>query len=326
MVKFIIRRLLISALVLFFVMLLIYLIMYSLPTSYVEARARELASRPGSRPYQEILALLNQQYGMDKDIFTGAFTFIGRVLTGRFGDSWHYTLPVAEKFREAVWISFIMGIIAFALEMLIAIPLGILAARRQNRTTDYVITVFTLIGISLPTFFAATVLKLIFVGGLNWFEIDGIGGEYATNFIEKFLDQARHMIMPILTLVITGVGGMMRYTRTNMLEVLNSDFIRTARAKGVPEKRVINHHAFRNTLIPIVTIIGGTVPALFGGALITESLFAIPGIGQVSFVAMMNGDIPFSMFYLSFMALLTVLGTLVADILYAAVDPRIRIS
>ncbi|NCB04949.1 MAG: ABC transporter permease subunit, partial [Clostridia bacterium] len=123
-----------------------------------------------------------------------------------------------------------------------------------------------------------------------------------------------------------GIGGLMRYTRTNMLEVLSADYIRTARAKGLSERRVINYHAFRNTLIPIVTIIGGTLPSLFSGALITETLFGISGIGKTSFDAMVAGDIPFSMFFMVFLAVLTLLGTLIADILYAVVDPRVRVA
>ena len=133
-------------------------------------------------------------------------------------------------------------------------------------------------------------------------------------------------VLPIVTLVIVSVGSLMRYTRTNMLEVLNSDYIRTARAKGLSERKVIYHHAFRNTLIPLVTIVGGSLPGLFSGALITETLFSINGIGFTSYQAMTTGDIPFSMFYLSFMAILTLLGNLISDILYAVVDPRVRIA
>jgi peptide/nickel transport system permease protein len=132
--------------------------------------------------------------------------------------------------------------------------------------------------------------------------------------------------MPIITLVVVSMGALMRYTRTNMLEVLNADYIRTARAKGLSERRVIYHHAFRNTLIPIVTIVGGTLPTLFSGALITETLFAIPCIGYASYQAMIAGDIPFSMFFLVFTALLTLIGNLIADVLYAVVDPRVRIA
>ena len=130
----------------------------------------------------------------------------------------------------------------------------------------------------------------------------------------------------MLTLTIISIGGLMRYTRTNMLEVLNADYIRTARAKGLSEHKVIYKHAFRNTLIPLVTIIGGSLPGLFSGALITETLFSLPGIGYTSYQSMVAGDIPFSMFYMTFMAVLTLLGNLLSDVLYAVVDPRVRYS
>jgi len=142
----------------------------------------------------------------------------------------------------------------------------------------------------------------------------------------KFLDRAHHLVLPIVTLVVISIGGLMRYTRTNMLEVLNADYIRTARAKGLSERKVIYNHAFRNTLIPLVTILGGSLPGLFSGALITETLFSIPGIGFVSYQSMVSGDIPFSMFYLVFLSILTLLGNLITDILYAVVDPRVRIA
>lgn len=142
----------------------------------------------------------------------------------------------------------------------------------------------------------------------------------------QVMDKANHLVLPIITLVVISTGSLMRYTRTNMLEVLNADYIRTARAKGLSEKKVVYHHAFRNTLIPLVTIIGGSLPGLFSGALITETLFAIPGIGYTSYQAMVGGDIPFSMFYLVFLSVLTLLGNLISDILYAVVDPRVRIA
>ena len=227
-----------------------------------------------------------------------------------------------------IWVSFTMGGIAFILELLIAIPLGVIAATKQYSRTDYAVTVFALAGISLPTFFFATLLKLVFSVQLGWFDLVGlIGRDY--NHLDawgQFLDKAHHLVLPIVTLVVISVGSLMRYTRTNMLEVLNSDYIRTARAKGLSEKRVIYHHAFRNTLIPLVTIVGGSLPGLFAGALITETLYAIPGIGWTSYQAMTAGDIPFSMFYLSFLAILTLAGNLLADILYAVVDPRVRIA
>ena len=185
-----------------------------------------------------------------------------------------------------------------------------------------------LAGISLPTFFFASLLKLVFSVRLGWFDLYGLTGRshQQLSAFGKLLDMGHHLVLPIVTLVVISVGSLMRYTRTNMLEVLNADFIRTARAKGLSERKVIYHHAFRNTLIPLVTIIGGSLPGLFSGALITETLFSIPGIGYISYQSMVGGDIPFSMFYLVFMAVLTLLGNLISDILYAVVDPRVRIA
>jgi peptide/nickel transport system permease protein len=326
--RYILKRLLISIVILFFVALIIYTIMRSIPTSYVEAIARERSSQPGSKSYTEWLNQLNQIYGLDRGILSGFFRWIGNAIRGDFGDSWFFTVPVTQKFAEVIWYSFALGGIAFILELVIAIPLGILSARKQYSKTDYAVTVIALMGISLPTFFFATILKLVFSIQLGWFDLYGIVGRFheQLNTFGKILDMAKHSVLPVTTLVIISIGGLMRYTRTNMLEVLNSDYIRTARAKGLSERKVINYHAFRNTLIPIVTIVGGTLPMLFSGALITETLFQIPGIGYTSYRAMVGGDIPFSMFYLVFLAALTLLGTLIADILYAVVDPRVRIS
>lgn len=326
--KYIINRILWCIVILFFVALVIYTIMRCIPTSYVEAIARERASRPGSKSYTEWLDQLNAVYGLNRNIVEGFIQWLGNAVRGDFGDSWFYNVPVTQKFGEVIWYSFVLGLISFFFELGIAVPLGILSARKQYSRTDYTITVVALLGISLPTFFFATILKLIFSIKLGWFDLYGIVGRYydQLDVFGKILDMAKHSVLPIATLVIISIGSLMRYTRTNMLEVLNSDYIRTARAKGLSEDRVINYHAFRNTLIPIVTIVGGTLPGLFSGALITETLFQIPGIGYTSYRAMVGGDIPFSMFYLVFLAALTLLGTLIADILYAVVDPRVRVS
>ena len=326
--KFIIKRLLLSAIILVFVAFIIYVLMRCLPTSYLEQVARAKSQQPGSKSFEEWMEQLSATYGMDKGIVPGFLSWCGRALRGQFGDSWRWTVPVTEKFKDSVWISFVMGGIAFIFELLIAIPLGILAATKQYSRTDYAVTVIALAGISLPTFFFASLLKLVFSVKLGWFDLGGLIGrnyEYL-DATGKFLDKANHLVLPIVTLVVISVGSLMRYTRTNMLEVLNADYIRTARAKGLSERKVIYHHAFRNTLIPLVTIIGGSLPGLFSGALITETLFSIPGIGFVSYQSMTAGDIPFSMFYMVFLAILTLLGNLISDILYAVVDPRVRIS
>ena len=326
--NFIIKRLLLSVLILFCVTFIIYVLLRCLPASYVETMAMKLSTAPGSKPYEEWVAQLNVQYGLDKGIIPGYIVQLKNMLMGNFGDSWRFTVPVIQKFKEVIWVSVIMGGIALILELLIAIPLGVMAATKQYSRADYAITAGALVGISLPTFFFATILKLIFAVKLKWFDVSGLmGRNYAQlDQLGKILDMAHHLVLPIVTLTIVSVGSLMRYTRTNMLEVLNADYIRTARAKGLSERKVIYHHAFRNTLIPLVTIVGGSLPGLFSGALITETLFSINGIGFTSYQAMTTGDIPFSMFYLSFMAILTLLGNLISDILYAVVDPRVRIA
>ena len=326
--KFLVKRTLLSIVILFFVTFIIYVLMRCLPASYVETMARQLSQAPGSKPYEEWLAQLNAQYGLDLELIPGFFVQLKNLVTGNFGDSWKYTVPVIQKFNEVIWVSFIMGAISLVFELLIAVPLGIVAATKQYSVTDYTVTTVALLGMSLPTFFFATLLKLVFSVKLGWFDLYGlVGRDYAQlSAAGQFLDKAHHLVLPIVTLVIVSVGSLMRYTRTNMLEVLNSDYIRTARAKGLSERKVIYHHAFRNTLIPLVTIVGGSLPGLFSGALITETLYMIPGIGYTSYQAMVAGDIPFSMFYMTFLAILTLAGNLISDILYAVVDPRVRVA
>ena len=326
--KFILKRLLISVLILLVVTFIIYCLMRLLPASYVENMAQQLSQAPGAKPYEQWVAELNARYGLDTGVVRGYFVQLGNMLTGNFGDSWKYTVPVTQKFFEVIGVSVVMGAVALVFELFFGIGLGILAARKQYSLTDYTISTGALIGISLPAFFFATLLKLVFSAKLGWFDLFGlVGRDHAQlSAFGKILDMAKHLVLPIATIVVISVGSLMRYTRTNMLEVLNGDYIRTARAKGVPERTVVTTHAFRNTLIPLVTVVGGSLPGLFAGALVTETLFAIPGIGYTAYQAMVAGDIPFSMFYLTFLAVLTLLGNLLSDILYAVADPRVRLG
>ena len=327
--EFLLKRLLLCILILFFVMLMVYTLMYSLPTSYIETTARELATKPGSlKSAQDWMDELNAKYGFDKGVIGGYMTWLGSAVKGEFGDSWNWTIEVTQKFKDVIWYSFSLALIVFILEICIAVPLGVLAARKQYSATDYTVTVIALVGISLPTFFTATLLKLVFAVRLGWFDISGMQGRnyLLLSDFGKFMDLCAHFVLPAMTLTIVSIGSLMRYTRTNMLEVLNADYIRTARAKGLSESRVISYHAFRNTLIPLITILGGSLPGLFSGALITETIFAIRGIGYTAFYSMTTGDIPFTMFYLMFIAILTLLGNLISDVLYAVVDPRVRVN
>jgi peptide/nickel transport system permease protein len=184
-----------------------------------------------------------------------------------------------------------------------------------------------MVGISLPSFFFGQVLKSVLALELGWFPASGwIDATQTLSAGQLLLDYARYAFIPILTVVILSIGGRMRMTRTNMLEVLHADFIRTARAKGLPERAVVYRHGFRNTLIPIVTSLAGLLPSLFSGAIITEQIFNLEGIGNKAFQAMMKGDIPLIMGYNMFLAILSVVGVLLADLTYALVDPRVKLS
>lgn len=329
MLKYTAKRLLYSVVILFFVMFLIYILMYNMPAGYLETKARELASRPGAgKSYAEWLEDLNEQYGMNKGVLMGYLTWLKSAITGNWGESWAWNMSVTAKFRDTIWYSFALSLVSMFFEIIIAIPLGIKAARKQYSFTDYFTTVVSMVCISMPTFFLATLLKYVFSVKLGWFDLTGMQGRdylYLSEF-GKFLDMAKHFVLPAVTLTVISIGSLMRYTRTNMLEVLSADYIRTARAKGVPENKVISRHAFRNTLIPLITVLGGSLPSLFSGALITETLFGIRGIGYTSYQSMVQADIPFVMFYLAFISILTLLGNLISDLLYAAADPRVRLS
>jgi len=328
MARYILRRLWISFWILLIVMFVIYALLRSLPASYVETMALQLSQAPGAKPYDQWVQELNSRYGLDVGLIPGYFIQLKNIFTGNFGDSWKYAVPVWEKFTDVLGVSLVMGICALVLELVIAIPLGILAATRQYSLTDHAVTTAALLGISLPTFFFATLLKLVFSVKLGWFDLFGlVGRDHALlSPWGQFWDKAAHLVLPVVTLTAVSVGSLMRHTRTNMLEVINADYIRTARAKGVPVRRVIWIHGFRNTLIPLVTVVGGSLPGLFAGALVTETLFGIPGIGYTAYQAMVAGDIPFSMFYLTFLAALTLLGNLLSDILYALADPRVKLG
>lgn len=258
------------------------------------------------------------------------FEWLGNMLKGDLGTSFKYKRPVADVILDNMGISFAIAFIATILQFLIAIPLGIKAAVNQYGVVDYTVTVFTMIGISLPTFFLGALFIRVFAVGLGWFEVSGLTSASLVgadvSWIVRLGDMLWHMVLPMAVLVILSIGSLMRYTRTNTLEALNADYVRTARAKGLSEKTVIYKHAFRNTMVPLVTLLAGILPSLFGGAMITETVFAIPGIGKLAYDALIVADVPFIMGYNMFLAVMTVLGTLFSDLMYAVVDPRVKIG
>ncbi|MCH5165115.1 MAG: ABC transporter permease [Clostridiales bacterium] len=327
MVKYIIKRVLYSIAILICVSMILYCLMRLLPSDYIENTFGDKLTNGAIT--QEQLDALKASYGLNSSIPAGYWDWLTSALSGDLGLSFVYEKPVSEVIFDHMWISFGVAIFAYLFQFLIAIPLGIKAATKQYGAVDYTTSIFAMIGISLPSFFLAILLIRIFSVQFGWFPIGGMFDttvDWTGNETGKFLNEIYHLILPMIAIIIGSIGGLMRHTRTNTLEVLNQDYIRTARAKGLSEHKVVYKHVFRNTMVPIVTMTAGIIPSLFGGMMILEQVFAIDGIGNVAYKALSTGDIPFVMGYNMFIAILTVIGTLLSDIAYMLVDPRIKIS
>ena len=301
-----------------------------MPTDFVELKILNLTQTSNTGVTDKLIEEMYKAYGLDGNIIEGYFNWLKNISKFEFGTSFISGRPVLSEVFNAdrLGTSFLVAAVATVFEFLIAIPLGITAATHQYSFRDYLVTVFVLIGISLPSFFFGQMLKDIFANKLGLFPVSGMkdAGVTYSNSLEAIIDYLHHMFLPIFTVVILSIGGRMRLTRTNMLEVLNSDYIRTARAKGLKEGKVIYKHAFRNTMIPIVTGLAGLIPSLFSGAMITESVFDLTGIGSYALNAMQQGDIPVIMTYNMFLAVLSVTGVLLADLMYGVVDPRVKLA
>jgi len=330
MFKYIVKRLGLALLILLGVSLIIYFLIRLMPVDFIQDKINAI-NQGGATVTEETVQAMYEMYGLGDNSFSGIlkgyFTWLSALVRFDLGTSFVYGIPVADVIVEHMGISFAIALIATIFEFLIAIPLGITASTHQYSLRDYLVTVLVMIGISLPSFFFGQMLKDLLALKLGWLPASGlVNATVSYTGIELLWDYVRHMIIPILTIVILSIGARMRMTRTNMLEVLNSDYIRTARAKGLKESVVINKHAFRNTLIPLVTSLAGLLPTLFSGAIITEQVFDLPGIGNIALDAMNRGDIPFIMGYNMFLALLSVIGVLLADLMYAVVDPRVKLE
>ena len=330
MLKYIVKRLLYAVLILLGVSMIIYFLIRLMPVDFIQSKI-DAMNQGGATVPQETVQAMYEMYGLGDNSFLGIlkgyFSWLWALAQFDLGISFVHGESVARVIVGHMGVSFAVSLIATVFEFMIAIPLGITAATHQYSFRDYVVTVLVMIGISLPSFFFGNMLKDLFALKLGWLPASGmVDATVSYTGIALLLDYAKHLFIPILTIVILSIGARMRMTRTNMLEVMNSDYIRTARAKGLKESVVINKHAFRNTLIPLVTSLAGLLPSLFSGAIITEQVFNLPGIGNIALDAMNRGDIPFIMGYNMFLALLSVLGVLLADLMYAVVDPRVKLE
>ena len=275
----------------------------------------------------ELKERLRAQYGLDQPLVVQYGNWLKRLGKLDFGTSFSQDRrPVWDKIVERLPITVLINVLSIGLILVVSIPIGILSATRRNSNFDRLTTLFVFIGFATPSFWLALLLMDYLGVYLGWFPISGIkslGHEYLTA-PQQAWDIIHHLALPILVSAFGGLAGFSRYMRSNMLEVIQQDYILTARAKGLSERKVIGKHALRNALLPLITILGLSVPGLIGGSVIFESIFAIPGMGKLFYDGVMMRDYPLIMGVLVIGAVLTLVGNLLADVGYALADPRIR--
>src|SRR6266403_4569988 len=282
---------------------------------------------PNASP--EVKERLVKEFGLDRPIHVQYWHWLKRAVRLDFGRSFLPDgRPVLSKIGERLPVTLFLNIIELAIIVGLAVPIGVLSATRQHSLYDKITTVFVFVGFATPDFWLALLLMILFGVQLGWLPISGLRSlnwEYLSFWRQQW-DFLGHMALPILVATFGGLAGFSRYMRQSMLEVVRQDYIQSARAKGLAEPIVIGKHALRNALLPIVTILGLSLPGLIGGSIIIESIFAIPGMGQLMVQAVFERDYPVIMGNLVIVSTLTLVANLVADVTYSFVDPRIRVG
>jgi len=278
---------------------------------------------------EEAIKRIRAHYGLDQPWYVQYGKWLKNMVTLDFGRSFAPdNRPVIDKVLERIPITLLIGVLSMMLIFSVAIPLGVMSAVWQDSIFDKTTTVIVFVGFAIPTFWLALLLMILF--GVQW-ELLPISGFRSLNYaslspVEQVLDVMKHLILPVFVSAFGGLAGMSRYMRSNMLEVIRQDYITTARAKGLDERTVIFKHALRNALLPVITLLGLSVPGLIGGSVIFETVYAIPGMGQLFYQSVMMRDYPTIMGILVIGAFLTLLGNLLADVGYSLADPRIRVA
>lgn len=319
---YILKRLLLMVPLLLGITLITFVVIHLAPGGPVEVET-EMSLKASAQARENLKKL----YGLDKPLHMQYVDWVSRFVQLDFGTSFVDSKKVVDKIRERIPVTLSINLLSLFLIVVTAIPIGVLAARKQYSLFDKLTTVFVFVGFSTPTFWLALILMIIFGVSLGLLPISGVQSLDVSGMsvTERVADWARHLILPVGLSAFGGIAGLSRYSRSSMLEVTRQDFVRTARAKGLREWKVMFHHELRNALMPIVTILGLSVPGLIGGSVIFETIFAIPGMGQLFYASAMSRDYPTIMGILVIGAVLTLLGNLLADISYALVDPRIRV-
>lgn len=316
--KFLIRRLLIVIPVLIGISMAVFALMHAMPG---DPYANMIDPTVSLEDRENLL----ESIGYYDPIPVKYVKWVERAVKGDLGYSTKYKEPVTNVLKRRIFNTLLLSVTSFILSAIIAIPLAVISATKQYSGFDYLVTIVAFIGLSIPAFFFALLLIKFLAFDLGLFPISGmytIGAGYEG--FSKFLDHLHHMILPLVVLTFISLAGLMRYTRSSMLEVLKQDYIRTARAKGLSERVVIYKHALRNGLIPVITVLSLSLGFLLSGAILTENVFAWPGMGTLSYQAILNRDYPVIIACTMIFALTVLAANIFADIMYAVVDPRIR--
>lgn len=268
---------------------------------------------------------MREEAGLNDPAYVQYFRWLSEVSSGNLGLSTRSNEPVTQVIRQRLPNTIKLSAVALVLTLAIALPLGILSAVKQYSKLDYGLTFFNFAGISVPQFWLAIMLLYIFAVELQWLPSFGMRSvDVEPGLWPHFVDTVTHYILPVVATTLVGLAGYMRFQRAAMLDVIRQDYIRTARAKGLSERKVILKHAWRNALIPIITLLGYVFVILVEGSLVVENIFSWPGMGQLAVTSLTNRDYPVVMAIVLLSSLLILVGTLLSDILYAVVDPRVR--
>jgi peptide/nickel transport system permease protein len=319
MTQYILRRLLIAVPTLLVISFVIFAVLALAPGDPLAQFALNPAIPESTRQ------LIRHQLGIDQPWPIRYVKWLWSFAQGSWGVSFSTKAPVADLIWQRLPQTLQVVGIAYVLAVLIAIPIGIIAAVRQYSFFDQIATLTAFVGFSVPSFFTGLLLILVFAVSLGWFPIVYSSTLRVTNW-STFLQQARQMVLPVTVLLVQQTAAMTRFMRSSMLDNLPLDYVRTARAKGLSERTVVLRHVVTNSMIPVVTLIALGIPTIFGGAIITENLFRVNGIGQLLITSINNSDTPVVMALTFIFAMLTVFFNLVADILYGVLDPRVRYS
>src|SRR5205809_2584142 len=317
--RYIARRLLIAIPTLLIISFVVYAILALAPGDPLA----QFAANPNVPP--EVREKIRVSLGLDQPWHIRYVKWLLALLRGDFGYSFGSHSPVAGLLVERLPNTLAVVGVAYILGLLLALPIGMLGAVKRYSLFDHAATTFAFVGFSVPTFFTGILLIIIFSINLRWFPFI-YDSTLVIHDLPTFLDQVKQSIMPITVLALFDTATIARYTRAEMLEHLPLDYVRTARSKGLREQVVILRHVLRNSLIPVVTLVALGIPAVFGGAIVTEQIFRVPGIGELLVTAIGNGDTPVVTAVLFIFAVLVVLFNLVADVLYTVLDPRLRLA